>query len=165
MKLNILSGLSHQHNYLYSTAKPFKQKGTGNARQGSKYAVQMRGGGVSFGPVVRSHAHSLPKKIRRLGLKTALSQKLESGSLFVVDMSKFDIKKTSELAKSMKESELSSVTLIYGDDAKEGFLNVASNIKGLDLLNVNGSNVYSILRRDKLLITKDALDKLQERLS
>ena len=148
-----------------TTKKPYKQKGTGSARQGSLRSAQMRGGGVIFGPVVRSHAHSLPKKIRSLGLKSALSSKAKDGKLFVVD----DIgggkdSKTKALAGRFKKLGWSSALIIDGPDVNESFALAARNIKGIDVLPSQGANVYDILRRDTLVLTKAAVEKLEERL-
>ena len=146
-----------------TTKKPFKQKGTGGARQGSMRSAQMRGGGVIFGPVVRSHAHSLPKKIRALGLKSALSSKAKDGKLFIIDTVESKKGKTKDLAKSFTKLGWSSVLIIDGA-GDEGFARAARNIKGIDVLPTQGANVYDILRRDTLVLTKDAVAKLEERL-
>ncbi len=146
-----------------TTKKPFKQKGTGGARQGSMRSAQMRGGGVIFGPVVRSHAHSLPKKIRALGLKSALSSKAKDGKLFILDTVESKKGKTKDLAKSFAKLGWSSA-LIIDAAGDEGFARAARNIKGIDVLPTQGANVYDILRRDTLVLTKDAVAKLEERL-
>jgi large subunit ribosomal protein L4 len=146
-----------------TTKKPFKQKGTGGARQGSMRSAQMRGGGVIFGPVVRSHAHSLPKKIRVLGLKSALSSKAKDGKLFIIDAAESKKSKTKDLAKSFAKLGWSSALIIDGA-ADESFARAARNIKGIDVLPTQGANVYDILRRDTLVLTKDAVAKLEERL-
>lgn len=148
-----------------TTAKPFKQKGTGNARQGSKRAVHMRGGATVFGPVVRSHAHYLPKKIRSLGLKTALSVKLASGKLFVLKEAKLAEAKTALLAKSFKELGWTSALIIDGATVDANFVKAANNIKNIDVLPTQGANVYDILRRDNLILTEEAVKKLEERLA
>lgn len=144
--------------------KPFKQKGTGRARQGNARAPQMRGGGKAFGPVVRSHAHSLNKKVRRLGLKTALSAKAKEGSLIVLDEAKSAEGKTKKLATQIKNLGWKSALIIDGPDLDEGFCLAARNIIGLDVLPSEGANVYDILRREKLVLTKAGLEKLEERL-
>lgn len=144
--------------------KPFKQKGTGRARQGNARAPQMRGGGKAFGPVVRSHAHSLNKKVRRLGLKTALSAKAKEGSLIVLDEAKSAEGKTKKLATQIKNLGWKSALIIDGSDLDEGFCLAARNIIGLDVLPSEGANVYDILRREKLVLTKAGLEKLEERL-
>ena len=147
-----------------STAKPFRQKGTGRARQGDKKAPHMRGGGVAFGPVVRSHEHKLPKKLRKLALKTALSVKQADGKLIIIDNAAAKTNKTCDLAKRLKKIGLSSVLVIDGTEVDQNFVNAANNIKGLDVLPQIGANVYDILRRDTLVLTKDAVQMLQERL-
>lgn len=144
--------------------KPFKQKGTGRARQGSVKVPQMRGGGKAFGPVVRSHAHSLPKKVRRLGLKTALSAKAKEGSLIVLDEVKSSEGKTKALAAQIKQLGWTSALIIDGAAPDEAFCNAARNLIGIDVLPEQGANVYDILRREKLVLTKAALEKLEERL-
>ena len=146
-----------------TTKKPYKQKGTGSARQGSLRSAQMRGGGVIFGPVVRSHAHSLPKKIRQLGLKSALSSKAKDGKLVVIEDLGKDAK-TKALAGRFKKLGWSSALIIDGADVDEAFAHAARNIKGIDVLPSQGANVYDILRRDTLVLTKAALEKLEERL-
>ena len=146
-----------------TTKKPFRQKGTGSARQGSKKSTQHRGGGIIFGPVVRSHAHDLPKKIRRLGLLSALSSKAKDGKLIILDtVSKAT--KTKDLAGTFKKLGWKSVLIIDGAEVNEGFAKAARNIMNVDVLPSMGANVYDILRRDTLVLTKDAVAKLEERL-
>lgn len=147
-----------------STIKPFKQKGTGRARQGDKKAPQMRGGGVAFGPVVRSHAHKLTKKVRRLALCTALSSKYASGSLVILDEAKTASVKTSELAKRINVLGWKSALIIDGDSVDENFFKAAQNIRGLDVMPQQGANVYDILRKDTLVLTMDAVEALAGRL-
>ena len=144
--------------------KPFKQKGTGNARQGSKNAPHMRGGGVSFGPVVRSHAHALPKKVRQFGLRVALSAKQSGGKLFVLNNDKFKGCKTAELVKGFDSLGLKSALIIAGENVDVDLQRAVANIKGVDLLLVQGANVYDIIRRENLILTEDAIKKLEERL-
>lgn len=145
--------------------KPFKQKGTGNARQGFKGVTQMRGGATVHGPVVRSYAHSLNKKVRKLGLKCALSAKVADGSLIVVDDAKFDTPKTKDAALKLKALGWTSALVIDGTDVDANFQNAIANIPGIDALPSQGANVYDILRADKLVLTKGAVEKLVERLS
>ncbi len=145
--------------------KPFKQKGTGHARQGSMRSPQFRGGAIIFGPVVRSHAFSLNKKIRALGLKTAMSDKQREGKLFIVDEAKLADGKTSGLAKKFKAMGWDSVLIIDGEAVDEGFARAAHNMKGIDVLPSIGANVYDILRRDVLVLTKAAVEQLEKRLS
>ncbi|MBB4285861.1 50S ribosomal protein L4 [Roseospira goensis] len=147
-----------------TTAKPFKQKGTGRARQGSRRATQFRGGQTVFGPVVRSHAHDLPKKVRKLGLKTALSAKLADNKLVVLDAATSETGKTKDLAARLAALGWTSALVIDGPAVNEGFARAARNIVGLDVLPQQGANVRDILRRDTLVLTKDAVAHLQERL-
>ncbi|KAA5603942.1 50S ribosomal protein L4 [Roseospira marina] len=147
-----------------TTAKPFKQKGTGRARQGSRRATQFRGGQTVFGPVVRSHAHELPKKVRKLGLKTALAAKLAENKLVVLDTAASDSAKTKDLAARLSALGWTSALVIDGPEVNEGFARAARNIIGIDVLPQQGANVRDILRRDTLVLTKDAVAHLQERL-
>ena len=147
-----------------STRKVFRQKGGGRARHGTLRAPQFRGGGITFGPVVRSHAHGLPKKVRRLALKTALSAKQADGKLVVLDSAKLKVAKTAGLAKKLTKLGWSSVLVIDGAEVDANFARAAANIVGLDVLPSQGANVYDILRRDILVLTTDAIEKLVERL-
>lgn len=148
-----------------TTKKPYKQKGTGSARQGSLRSAQMRGGGVIFGPVVRSHAFSLPKKIRALGLKSALSAKAKEGKLIVIEAAAGGkAVKTKALDAQIKKLGWTSALIIDGAQVDEGFARAARNIPGIDVLPTQGANVYDILRRDTLVLTKAAIEKLEERL-
>lgn len=146
-----------------TTKKPFRQKGTGRARQGSTRSAQFRGGATIFGPVVRSHAHDLTKKVRKLGLKTALSTKAKEGKLIVLDAAEGS-GKTKDLAAQVKALGWSSALVIDGAEVNETFKRAASNIVGLDVLPSQGANVYDILRRDTLVLTKAAVETLGERL-
>jgi len=145
--------------------KPFKQRGTGNARQGFKGATQMRGGATVHGPVVRSYEFSLNKKVRKLGLKCALSAKAADGSLIVVDDAKFDTPKTKDAVAKLNTLGWSSALVIDGTDVDANFQNAIANIPGINALPSQGANVYDILRADKLVLTKGAVEKLVERLS
>lgn len=147
-----------------TTKKPYKQKGTGNARQGSLRATQFRGGGISFGPVVRSHEQDLPKKIRRLGMRCALSAKAKDGKLVVVDALKMQGVKTKDLLSKMEKMGLSSALFIGGAELDDNFSMSARNIVGVDVLPQQGANVYDILRRDTLVLTKEAAENLEARL-
>ena len=122
------------------------------------------GGGVAFGPVVRSHAHSLTKKVRRLALRTALSTKRANGNLVVLSEAKIKTSKTADLAKRVKKLGWESALIIDGTDIDNNFNLAAQNIAGLDVLPQQGANVYDILRRDTLVLTKGAIEKLVERL-
>ncbi|MDP7666506.1 MAG: 50S ribosomal protein L4 [Rhodospirillales bacterium] len=144
--------------------KPFRQKGTGRARQGTSRAPQMRGGGVVFGPAPRDHSIGLPKKVRKLALKTALSAKLSEGKLVVLESAELKSAKTAELAKRIDKLGWRSALVICGDAVDQSFARAASNIANLDVLPGVGANVYDILRRDVLALTRDAVDNLVERL-
>jgi large subunit ribosomal protein L4 len=148
-----------------TTKKPFAQKGGGRARQGSLRSPQFRGGATIFGPVVRSHAHSLPKAIRRLGLMSALSSKVKDGKLVIIEDAKMAKAKTKDLLGSFKKLGWTSALIIDGPQIDDAFAKAARNIKGIDVLPSQGANVYDILRRDTLVLTKAAVAKLQERLS
>ena len=145
-------------------SKPFRQKGTGRARQGFARAAQMRGGGITFGPRVRSHAVDMPKKVRRLALKTALSAKQADGKLVVIDSSEIKSPKTQDFAKNLNALGWGKALIIDGTDVNDNLAKAARNIIGLDVLPSVGANVYDILRRDTLVLTKDAVDQLTERL-
>lgn len=147
--------------------KPYSQKGTGNARQGSTKGPHMRGGAVVFGPRVRSHAHDLPKKIRALGLKIALSSKVSSGSIYVLkdDINAGGEYKTAQVAKGLQGLGVKSALIIGGEQISDNFRKAVANIKEVDLLPVQGANVYDILRRKNLILTEDAIKKLEERLN
>ncbi|MBK8907558.1 MAG: 50S ribosomal protein L4 [Rhodospirillales bacterium] len=147
-----------------TSAKPFRQKGTGRARQGSRKGPHQRGGGVAFGPKVRDHAHDLPKKVRRLALKTALSAKCAAGDLVVLDTAQMSEPKTRILADYAKSLGWRSVLVIDGDAVDAGFARAARNLVGVDVLPTRGANVYDILRRNTLVLTRAAVDKLVERL-
>jgi len=147
-----------------TTKKPYKQKGTGHARQGSLRSPQFRGGAVIFGPVVRSHAYDLQKKVRKLGLKMALSAKAAEGKLTILDEAAVKQSKTKALVGKFGKLGWSSVLIIDGPEIDEGFARAARNIPGVDVLPQQGANVYDILRRDTLVLTKAAVAKLQERL-
>ena len=144
-----------------TSAKPFRQKGTGRARQGSSTAPQLRGGGVAFGPVPRSHAHSLPKKVRRQALLSALSSKQADGKLVILEAAKAKTAKTSDLAKKVQKLGWQSALVIDGPELDENFSRAARNLMGLDLLPQQGANVFDILNSDVLVLTKDAVDKLE----
>ena len=146
-----------------TTKKPFKQKGTGNARQGSLRAPQFRTGGVVHGPVVRDHGYDLPKKVRRLGLLSALSQKQADGKLVVLDAAN-GATKTRELVAKLKVLGWTSA-LIVDHEIDGGFLLASRNIIGLDILPTVGANVYDILNHEILAITTAGLAGLKERLA
>jgi len=140
------------------------QKGTGRARQGSLRSAQFRGGGVIFGPVVRSHAHDLPKKVRALGLKIALSSKVADGKLIVLDQAVLAAPKTKELVSRLGKLNLSNVLFIGGAEVDVNFALASRNIPHVDVLPAQGANVYDILRRDTLVLTQAAVEALEARL-
>ena len=145
-------------------AKPFKQKGSGNARQGSRKGTQFRKGGIVFGPVVRDHSHELTKKFRKLGLKTALSAKAKEGNLVIIDEAKLSAPKTKELQNKLAACGLSNSLIVDGKEVDTNFALATRNIIGVDVLPTIGANVYDILRKEKLVLTKDAVVCLGERL-
>jgi large subunit ribosomal protein L4 len=147
-----------------TTKKPYRQKGTGRARQGSLRSPQFRGGGVVFGPVVRSHAHDLPKKVRKLALRCALSAKQRDGKLIVVDAVAADSPKTTALAQRLEKLGFNSVLIVAGPEVDENFRRAAQNLVGVDVLPQAGANVYDILRRDTLVLSRDAVQHLEARL-
>lgn len=146
------------------TGKKFgNQKGGGRARHGAKSAPQFRGGGKAFGPVVRSHAHDLPKKIRALALKHALSDKVRGDKLIVLASTEVEEAKTKALKGQFAKLGLANVLVIDGAQVGEKFALAARNIPAVDVLPVQGINVYDILRRDTLVLTKAAVEALTER--
>ena len=145
--------------------KPFKQKGTGNARQGTLRAPQHEGGGRAHGPVVRSHAYDLPKKVRKLGMRHALSAKQAEGKLIVVDSLAVKAAKTRNMAANFKKLGLTKPLIIGGEKLEEGFAKAARNLVGVDVLPMQGANVYDILRHKELVLTKEAALALQARLA
>ena len=147
----------------YSTKKIYRQKGTGGARHGDRNAPIFRGGGIYKGPTPRSHAHDLPKKVRKLGLLHALSAKLKAGELVVIDSATSD-GKTGALAKQVKDLGWKRALIIDGAEVDAGFAKAAANIEGLDILPTMGANVYDILKRDTLVITKAGVEALEARL-
>ena len=148
----------------YSTKKIYKQKGTGGARHGSKKAPIFRHGGVVKGPTPRSHAHDLPKKFRALGLRHALSAKAAAGELIILDAATMADAKTANLAKAARELGWKRVLIIDGAEINENFAKAARNIETIDVLPCIGANVYDILKRDQLVITKAGLEALEARL-
>jgi large subunit ribosomal protein L4 len=147
-----------------TTKKPYVQKGTGRARQGSIRSPQFRGGATIFGPVVRSHEHDLTKKVRKLALKTALSAKVAEGKLIVLDSAAADSHKTKELAVRLATLGLTSALIIDGSNLDENFAKASRNIPLIDVLPEQGANVYDILRRDTLVLTRNAVEQLEARL-
>jgi large subunit ribosomal protein L4 len=147
-----------------TTRKPFRQKGTGRARQGSYRATQFRGGATVFGPVVREHDHSLPKKVRKLAMKSALSSKQADGKLIIVDEVKLADPKTKALAGLLGKLGLSNALIVGGGKIDENFAKAAKNIAMIDVLPTQGANVYDILKRDTLVLTREAVETLEARL-
>lgn len=146
-----------------TTAKWYKQKGTGRARHGAKSAPQFRGGGKAFGPVVRSHAHDLPKKVRALALKMALSDKARTEKLIVLSDASVKEPKTKGLLASFGKLGLANALIIDGVAVEDNFRLAARNIPDIDVLPVAGINVYDIMRRDTLVLTRAAVEALAER--
>lgn len=144
-------------------SKMFKQKGTGRARHHAASAPQFRGGGRSFGPVVRSHAHDLPKKVRALGLRLALSAKAKDGGLMIVDKVGLTEFKTKAFRESLDKLGLASALIVDGAEVETNLGLAARNVPYVDVLPVQGINVYDILRRDTLVLTRAAVDALEER--
>ncbi len=147
-----------------TTKKPWRQKGTGRARAGSLRSPQFRKGAVIFGPVVRDHGYSLPKKVRALGLKTALSTKQQEGKLIILDTLEMKKAKTKDVAQKLSSLGLSNALIIDGSELAQGFALAARNIPNVDVLPQQGINVYDIMRRDVLVLTKAAVETLEQRL-
>jgi large subunit ribosomal protein L4 len=148
----------------YSTKKIYRQKGTGGARHGSKKAPIFRHGGVYKGPTPRSHAHDLPKQVRALGLRHALSAKAKAGELVILDVATLAEAKTAILARQAQELGWKRVLIIDGASVDANFALAARNIEGIDVLPTIGANVYDILKRDTLVITKAGVEALEARL-
>ncbi len=147
----------------YSTKKIYRQKGTGGARHGARSAPIFRSGGIYKGPTPRSHGHDLTKKFRKLGLRHALSSKAKTGNLVIIDDATSD-GKTAALAKQVKNLGWKRALIIDGASVNENFLQAARNIEGLDILPTMGANVYDILKRDTLVLTKAGVEALEARL-
>jgi large subunit ribosomal protein L4 len=144
--------------------KMYKQKGTGGARHGSARVPQFRGGGRAFGPQVRSHAHDLPKKVRALALRHALSAKAKDGAIIVWESAQLAEAKTKLLKSGFEKAGLTNALIIDGASPQENFALAARNIPQIDVLPVAGINVYDIIRREKLVLTRSAVDALEARL-
>ncbi|MCL2567700.1 MAG: 50S ribosomal protein L4 [Alphaproteobacteria bacterium] len=149
----------------HTTRKPFKQKGTGRARQGMTSVPNMRGGGVAFGPVVRDHSHKLPKKVRALGLKSAISSKLKEGKLFIIENLNLDSNKTADLNKILAKLGLKSTLFVEAAVVNDNFKMASSNIIGINVLPNVGLNVYDILKHDSLVLTEESVKELAARLN
>ena len=143
--------------------KMYRQKGTGGARHGDKAVPQFRGGGKAFGPKPRSHAIDLPKKVRALALRHALSAKVKAGEVLVLDKAASADGKTKGLKQAFEKLELTNALIIDGAEIEVGFARAARNIPNIDVLPVHGINVYDILRRKRLVLTKAALEALEAR--
>lgn len=148
-----------------SNKKPFKQKGTGNARQGNKRGVQRRGGGVAHGPQVRSHEINLQKKVRSLGLRHALSAKFANGDVFFVENCKMPTPKTKDLTLNLSKFGNNSFFIIDGNEVDANLRLSSRSLHKINVVPAIGANVYDIIRNDKIIITSDALDLLEKRLS
>lgn len=142
--------------------KPWKQKGTGRARQGSIRSPQWVGGGVVFGPTPRSYSYKLPKKVRRLAIKSALSSKVKNDEIVVLDALNFDAPKTKEMVKVLGNLKVDNKVLVVTGDYNDNVALSARNIPGVKFVSANGINVLDVLHHDKLLITQDAVAKVEE---
>ena len=149
----------------YSTKKIYRQKGTGGARHGDRGVAQFRKGGTAKGPVVRSHAHDLPKKVRKLGLKMALSAKAKAGELVVIETAAMDDAKTKALAAKTQHLGWEKALIIDGPEVDANFARAARNIAGLQVLPSAGANVYDILNNQTLVLTRAGVEALEARLS
>ena len=147
-----------------STAKPWRQKGSGRARAGSVRAPHWRGGGNVFGPITRSHAHKLPKRVRRLAMKSALSSKHSEGKLFILKDTSLEDGKTKTLIGMFEKLGWLNALIVGGNVIDDNFERAARNIPNIDVLPSAGANVYDILRRDVLVLTTDAVEALEARL-
>lgn len=147
-----------------TTKKMYKQKGTGGARHGSKRGAQFRGGGIIFGPVTRDHGYDLPKKVRKLGLKMALSEKAKQGNLIVVEELALDKAKTKLALKQFGHLDGATALLVDDQAVNENMKNAVANLNTMDILPQIGANVYDILKKDKLIITVAAVKTLEARL-
>lgn len=148
-----------------TTAKPYRQKGTGRARHGSLRSPQFRGGAVIFGPKKRDYSHKLPKKVRQFAMRSALSSKFADGKLIILENAAVEEPRTRVLARQLEALGLSSVLIVGGVELDGNLVRAAANLPGVDVLPQQGANVYDILRCDVLALTKDAVKHLEERLS
>lgn len=147
-----------------SGKKPHSQKGSGAARAGQRRRPQTKGGGIVFGPQVRSHATDLPKKIRKLGLRMALSAKAKNNKLVIIDAATAKTHKTKPMADALSKLGLQSVLIVGGKEIEANFARATANLPRVDVISSEGANVFDILRRDTLVLTKDAVNDLTERL-
>ncbi|PPR09620.1 MAG: 50S ribosomal protein L4 [Alphaproteobacteria bacterium MarineAlpha11_Bin1] len=148
-----------------TTAKPWNQKGTGRARAGTVRATQFRGGSTVFGPVVRDHGHKLPRKVRQMAMRSALSDKQADGKLVILEDATLAAPKTKDLAAKLSALGWSNVLIVAGAEIDSNLARAAANIANVDVLPQQGANVYDIIRRDTLVLTRGAAEHLQERLS
>ena len=142
--------------------KPYRQKGTGRARQGSTRSAQWKGGGIIFGPKPRDYSYAIPKKVRRLALKSSLSSKASEGDIIVLDTLRFENIKTKNMAAVLKNLGVDSTALVVIPERDENVVRSEGNLKGIQTAYVNTINVYDIMRHGKFIITKDALSKVSE---
>ncbi|MFC7365914.1 MULTISPECIES: 50S ribosomal protein L4 [Bhargavaea] len=142
--------------------KPWRQKGTGRARQGSTRSPQWRGGGTVFGPVPRSYSYKMPRKVRRLALRSALSAKVREESLVVLDALTFDAPKTKAFVQVLKDLSVDKKALFVTAELDENVALSARNIPGVTVVSANGINVLDLVGHDKLVMTKSAVEKVQE---
>ena len=148
----------------HTTRKPFKQKGTGRARQGMLGVSQMRGGGVVFGPVVRDHSHGLQKKVRRIALKSVIVDKINNKSFIIVDKLIDNVAKTSEMVKILNKLNWKNVLFVDSNQINLNFKNAMANLIGIDVLPVIGLNVYDVMKHDIIVVTKDSMNLILERI-
>ncbi len=156
--------VQQRHEVTGTGKKPWSQKGTGRARAGDLKRTQDRGGAVVHGPVVRSHAIDLPKKIRQLALKIALSAKAKEGKIIIIDEAKAKTHKTKPMAANIAKFGFDSALIVGGAEIDPNFARATANLPRIDVLPSQGANVYDIIRRDVLVLTKDAVNDLTERL-
>lgn len=156
--------VKQRHEIAGTGKKPWAQKGTGRARAGDLKRTQDRGGATVFGPVVRDHSFKLPKKIRALALKIALSSKAAEGKLIILDDVKAKTHKTKPMAEALGKMELTSALIVGGKEIDPNFARATANLPRIDVLPSQGANVYDILRRDTLVLTKDAVNDITEKL-
>jgi|688.fasta_scaffold213478_2 large subunit ribosomal protein L4 len=148
----------------HTTRKPFKQKGTGRARQGMLGVSQMRGGGVVFGPVVRDHSHGLQKKVRKIALKSVIVDKINNKSFIIVDKLIDNVAKTSEMVKILNKLNWKNVLFVDSNQINLNFKNAMANLIGVDVLPVIGLNVYDVMKHDIIVVTKDSMNLILERI-
>ncbi len=154
--------VKQRHEISGTGKKPWAQKGTGRARAGDLKRTQDRGGATVFGPVVRDHSFSLPKKIRKLAMRIALSAKAADGKLIIIDDAKAKTHKTKPMAEALNKMELSSAVIVGGKEIDANFARATANLPRIDVLPSQGANVYDILRRDVLVLTKEAVNDITE---